>query len=110
MGMYPRGFFRDSSKTSSTSESVCAVNFSSQFNTLPTKNALLIAPAMNMSIETMISVMPMPKKPSSQTFVKISMNPSIINLSCMKTWLRLIHRSSQPIEVGLSHERMNIAS
>ena len=96
MGMYPRGFFSDSSKTSSTSESVCAVSFSSQFRTLPTKKALLIAPAMNMSIETMISVMPMPKKPSSQTFVKISMNPSIINLSCMKTWLRLIHLTFQP--------------
>ena len=108
--MYPRGFFNDSSNTSSTSESVCSVSFSSQFRTLLTKKALLIAPAINISKEIIISVIPIPKKPSSQTLVKISINPSIINLNCMKTWLRLIHLSFQPTWVDPSHEKMNIAS
>ena len=44
-----------------------------------------MAPAINMSIDTIISVTPIPNKPSSQTFVKICKNPSIINLGYMKT-------------------------
>ncbi len=75
--MYPSGFLRDSSKTSSTSDSVSDVNFSNRAIVLPTKKALTIAPPIKMSAETIISVTPIPSKPWFQTFEIISNNPSI---------------------------------
>ena len=50
-GIYPKGFFKDSNKTSSISDSVSAVSFSSRFKILPTKKALAIAPVMKINTE-----------------------------------------------------------
>ena len=55
--------FKDSSKTSSISDSVSAVSFSRRLITLPTKKALAMAPNIKINIETIISVTPIPNKP-----------------------------------------------